>query len=64
MYGMKVFFILAVILLPSTAHAYIDPGTGGMLLQGLLAAFIAGIIAVKSYWGRIVDFFKKKDGDN
>ena len=55
---------LILIFFPSTAYAYIDPGTGGMLLQGLLAALFAGIITIKGYWKLITGYFKKKDGDD
>lgn len=29
--------LLALLAVPSTAHAYIDPGTGSLLFQSLLA---------------------------
>jgi len=29
--------LLALVMMPVTAHAYIDPGTGSMLFQSLLA---------------------------
>lgn len=41
----------------SAAHAYLDPGTGSILVQSLLAG-IAGAAAVFSlYWRRVKDFF-------
>jgi hypothetical protein len=36
------------------AFAYLDPGAGSMLLQGMLAAVAGGVFALKQYWGRIV----------
>jgi hypothetical protein len=45
--------IAAVALFPGYAYAYLDPGTGSILLQGLIAA-IAGIaVAGRLYWSRI-----------
>lgn len=42
------------------AYAYLDPGTGSSLLQGLFAG-VAGVLAVlKLYWQRIKDFFSVK----
>lgn len=42
-----------------TAHAYIDPGTGGMLLQ-LLAGGIAGaLVILKLYWHRFKEGFSR-----
>lgn len=46
--------ILAGLLLPtSSAHAYIDPGTGSMLLQGLIAAVAAGLLTFKLWWRKL-----------
>lgn len=45
---------MAVFSLFSTpAHAYIDPGTGGMLLQLLLGGVAGALVIVKLYWYRI-----------
>ena len=32
------------------AHAYLDPGTGGMLLQLLLGGFAAALVVLRLYW--------------
>jgi len=46
--------------LTSNAYAYLDPGTGSVILS----AIIAGIVSIKSYWltilYKIKKFFKKK----
>jgi hypothetical protein len=39
---------LAMLLSPAPAFAYIDPGTGMLLLQGLLAAVGAVIVFVRN----------------
>ena len=44
-------------LLSLPAYAYLDPGTGSALIQGLIAAIAAIGVTVKLYWHRIVDFF-------
>lgn len=50
-----------ILLSPTFAFAYIDPGTGSIILQGLAAA----AIAVAAFWGRIkniiLSLFTKKD---
>lgn len=53
---------LAVVLLvgAAPAFAYIDPGTGSALIQGLIAAIAAIGITAKLYWHRIVNFFSRK----
>jgi hypothetical protein len=49
---------LAVVLLSTgDAHAYLDPGLGSMLLQGLVAGVAAGSVVLSRYWQRIKAFF-------
>lgn len=52
----------AVILLDSfavtaPAYAYLDPGTGSMLLQLLLGGVAGALVVGKLYWARIKSFF-------
>ena len=55
----------AVALAPSSAHAYIDPGTGSMLLQGLIAGIAAGLVVIKLYWYKVKMFlFGRGQKDN
>ena len=47
------------------AFAYLDPGTGSILIQSLIAALAAGAYAIKMYWYRIKGFFSRSaDQDN
>ncbi len=39
-------------------HAYLDGGTGGMLLQLLFGGVTGAVIIVKMYWQSLVGFFK------
>ena len=45
--------VLAVMLAPTSAFAYLDPGTGSMLLQVILGGVAAATVALKLYWQRI-----------
>lgn len=38
---------------PPDAQAYIDPGTGSFVIQGIIAAVVGAGVAVKLFWGRI-----------
>lgn len=49
---------LVVVSLP--AHAYLDPGTGSALIQGLIAAVAAVGVTLKLYWHRIKRFFQSR----
>lgn len=39
--------------------AYIDPGSGSMIIQVVIATVLGGIVAVKIFWQNIVLFFKR-----
>ena len=47
--------------------AYLDPGTGSLILQILMAAFFAALMTLKLWWGRLTAFihaiFSKRGGD-
>jgi len=49
------------------AHAYLDPGTGSILIQGLIASIAAAGVVLRTYWHQLVRFFgtdKDKDDDH
>lgn len=41
---------------------YIDPGSGSMLFQILIAGLLGGLYAIKTFWNRIIIFFQKLTG--
>ena len=46
--------ICLLFLSEETAHAYLDPGTGSAILQGVLAALAGIAVALKLYWHRLL----------
>ena len=48
--------LVAVLSIPSTARAYVDPGTGSYFLQILIAGLLGAAFAVKLYWRKIRRF--------
>ncbi len=54
----KLFFVL-IILYPSTSYAYLDPGTGSILLQAILGAIAAGFMTINIWWQKFKSFFLK-----
>lgn len=53
------FFVLLMACVPQ-AHAYLDPGTGSMILQGIIAAVAVVGLTLKNYWYKIRGFFGKE----
>ena len=56
--------VLLSYLLTNTAYAYIDPGTGTIILQAIVGAIAAGIVTIKLYWYKLKAFFTKKKDKN
>ena len=50
--------VLAVgyVLVPQTAFAYLDPGSGSYIFQMALAVFVSAFFAVKMYWKKLTSF--------
>lgn len=41
------------LLVPATAHAYIDPSTGSLALQTTVGVILSALFVVKLYWKRL-----------
>ena len=52
--------LIALLLMPFSALAYLDPTTGSMLISAIVGLFASLVLAIKTYWYRIKAFFKRK----
>lgn len=48
------------LLVVSPAAAYIDPGSGSLVFQAVVAAAVAVPVAVAAFWRRITTFFSRR----
>ena len=55
------FVLVFILLIPSHAYAYIDPGTGSLVLQGLAAAVISLMFFGRKIWSKVTSFFSKQE---
>ena len=51
---------LSALSISTPAYAYLDPGTGSMILQGLIAAVAGAAVALRLYWHRLSSIFSRK----
>jgi hypothetical protein len=59
--ALRVAFVLAALLsIAPPAHAYLDPGTGSMLLSALIGLAAAAALGLKMFWYRLVGLFRGK----
>ena len=52
---------LWIILYASPAYAYLDPGAGSMLVQGLIGGFAVAMSFISLYWQKVKSFFVKDE---
>lgn len=48
----------------SYAYAYLDPGTGSLLLQGLIGAVATALTFASLYWQKVKSYFTRQESDN
>ena len=46
---------------PQYSFAYIDPGSGSLILQGIIAGVAMGLYTIKLYWYKLKNLFKRGD---
>jgi hypothetical protein len=52
--NLSIVALLCLVFLPINAFAYLDPGTGSAMLQGILGALAAIAMVMKLYWHRLL----------
>jgi len=51
---------IEIMLIPLlTNHAYLDPGSGSILLQILIGGLLGLAFILRAFWGRIKGFFRR-----
>ena len=58
-----IFFLtgfLFALNIQSPAYAYLDPGTGSMILQLALAGIAGSLVVIKVYWYKLKSLFSKQ----
>ena len=59
---MKILYFISVLYLItflSDAYAYLDPGTGSIILTAIISFIAIMSLKIKIYFQKIKDFFKK-----
>lgn len=61
---MKLFTLIVLSFMPSVALAYLDPATGSIILQGIIAAFATAAVTFRLWWHRFKSLFSRKGRDS
>ena len=52
-------FALALLTVATPAWAYLDPGTGSMIISAIVGLFATVGLAVKTYWYKLKGLFRR-----
>jgi len=55
----KIIIFLSFFIFTTNAHAYLDPGTGSIILQAIVGAFAAFFTSIYIFWNKVKNFYKK-----
>lgn len=55
--------LLGCTLFAAPCHAYLDPGTGSIILQSILAGIAVAMGVLRLYWYRLKAFFSGKPAE-
>ncbi|OGG69222.1 hypothetical protein A3F27_01615 [Candidatus Kaiserbacteria bacterium RIFCSPHIGHO2_12_FULL_53_13] len=64
-----IFLTVYICIMPQVTEAYIDPGTGSLIVQAVLATIFGASFAIKVYWNKLKSFLgfrspeQPKDGE-
>jgi hypothetical protein len=64
---MRVLAVAALLLLAPSAHAYLDPSTGSLILSAIVGLLATIGLAIKTWWYRIKALFRRgapRSGDD
>lgn len=53
-------FLFTYLLTQTSAHAYLDPATGSLILQYIIAGIAAVVSTSSFFWSKIRNFFIKR----
>ena len=59
--GIQLLAVLPYIFV-NRAYAYIDPGTGSMIIQAVIAAIAVASVSIGIFWRRLRAFFERLFG--
>ena len=54
-----IYLILILIVYTKSVYAYLDPGTGSLVIQSVIAIVAGAIFTIKIYWSRVKGYFFK-----
>jgi len=61
---MRMILVAMLLLVPIlSAFAYVDPGTGSMVIQAVIAVLVGGAAFIGAFWRKLFRRHRDKDED-
>lgn len=54
-------FLLVSYIADGNVQAYLDPGTGSLILQGILASVVGGLAVGRVFWARLKSIVLRRE---
>ena len=55
----KIYLIALFFFYPNESYAYLDPGTGSILLQAIFGGIVMGLVTIQIWWKKLKAFLSK-----
>ncbi|MDO6677543.1 hypothetical protein [Shewanella sp. 4_MG-2023] len=59
-FGIKTILLASLVMLSTPAYAYLDPGTGSIIFQAIIASVVMGLTTIKLWWAKFKDLFSAR----
>jgi len=59
----KIISLILLATLSGPAYAYLDPGTGSIIFQAIIASVIVGFASIKLWWNKLLNLFISHNND-
>jgi hypothetical protein len=61
--GNKIISLALLAMLSTPAYAYLDPGTGSIIFQAVIASVVVGFASIRLWWDRLLNLFSSCKSD-
>ena len=61
--GKKIISLVLLATLSLPAYAYLDPGTGSIIFQAIIASVVMGFATIRLWWDKFISLFSSRKSD-
>ncbi|WP_299808080.1 hypothetical protein [uncultured Shewanella sp.] len=61
--GKTIIISATLAMLSMPAYAYLDPGTGSIILQAIIASVVVGFASIRLWWDKFIGLFSSRKND-